>query len=149
MPPRLVYEGGECGLQKLTASGTGRCHTTTEEDPILGSRHPGTFPVREDVSAPPRRALLEHLGEPSWFSDHSKTSQHRWECGLQKLTASGTGQSDTTSGTGPVSGLHLLPGGRSECQISVHFPCKRKACLQRVLRPLRLRRESPRCVDRG
>jgi hypothetical protein len=39
----------------------------------------------------------------------------------------------TASGTGPVSGLHLLPGGRSEHQISVNLPCERRACLQRVL----------------
>jgi hypothetical protein len=37
------------------------------------------------------------------------------------------------SGTGPVSGLHLLPGGKSQQQISVPFLCKSKACLQRVL----------------
>jgi hypothetical protein len=43
--------------------------------------------------------------------------------------------------TGPVSGLLLLPGGRSKHQISVHLPCKRRACLQRVLKPLKLRRE--------
>jgi hypothetical protein len=36
-----------------------------------------------------------------------------YKCGLQKLTASVTGQSNTASETGPVSGLHLLPGGRS------------------------------------
>ena len=29
--------------------------------------------------------------------------------------------------TGLVSGLHLLPGGRSERKISVHLPCKRRA----------------------
>jgi hypothetical protein len=44
------------------------------------------------------------------------------------------------SGTGPVAGLHLLPGGRSERQISVYLPCKRRTCLQRVLWPLKLRR---------
>jgi hypothetical protein len=38
-------------------------------------------------------------------------------------------------------GLHLRPWGRSECQISVHLPCKRKAYLQRVLWPLKLRRD--------
>jgi hypothetical protein len=48
---------------------------------------------------------------------------------------------NTSSGTGPVSSLHLQPGGRSERQISVYLPCKRRACLQRVLWPLRLRRE--------
>jgi hypothetical protein len=74
-------------------------------------------------------ALLKHLGKPSWFSDPFETSLRRWECGLQKLIA---------SGTGPVSGLQLLPGGMSQCQISVHLPYKRRACLQRVIRPLKL-----------
>jgi hypothetical protein len=32
-----------------------------------------------------------------------------------------------------VSGTQLLPGGRFEHQISGHLPCKRRACLQRVL----------------
>jgi hypothetical protein len=54
----------------------------------------------------------------------------------QRLVCTGESadyRSNTACGTGPVSGLHLLPGGRSECQISVHLPCKRRACLQRVL----------------
>jgi hypothetical protein len=130
-----------CGLQKLTSSGMGRSHTASEADPVLGSRLPGTFPAKGEVSALPRRALLEHLGEPSWFPDPSKTSLRRWEYGLQKLKASGTGRSNTASGAGPVLGLHLLPGGRSECQISVHLHCKRRACQQRVLWPLKLRRD--------
>jgi hypothetical protein len=90
---------------------------------------------------PTQRALPEHLGEPSWFPDPSNTTLCRWECGLE-LTASVTGRRDTASGTGPVSGLHLLPGDRSEHHVSVHLPCKRRACLQRVLWPLKLRGES-------
>ena len=104
----------------------------SEADPITGSRHPGTFPARWQVSSPPRRTLPEHLGKPSWILDPSKTNLCKWECRLKKVTS---------SGTGPVSGLHLLPGGRTKCQISVHLPCKRKACLRTVLRPLKLRRD--------
>jgi hypothetical protein len=70
------------------------------------------------------RALPEHLQEPSSFPDPHKTSLHRWEWGQQKLTA---------SGTGPVSGLHLLQGGISKQHISVYLLCKRRAWLQRVL----------------
>jgi hypothetical protein len=40
-----------------------------------------------------------------------------------------------------VSGTQLLPGGRFECQISGHLPCKRRACLKRVLWPMKLRRD--------
>jgi hypothetical protein len=39
------------------------------------------------------------------------------------------------------SGLNLQPRGGSELQTSVHLPCKRRACLQRLLWPLGLRRE--------
>jgi hypothetical protein len=46
---------------------------------------------------------------------------------------------NTSSGTGPVSGIHLQLGGRSERQIFVHLPCKRRACLQRVFCPLTVR----------
>jgi hypothetical protein len=40
---------------------------------------------------------------------------------------------------------------RSKCQITVHLPCKRSACTQRLLWPLKLRGESlsPRSADRG
>ena len=131
----------ECGLQKRTVSGAGRSHRASETVPISGSRHPGTFPARGEVSALPGRAFPEHHGETSWFLDPSETCLHWWECGLQKLTASVTGQSNTASETGPVSGLHLLPGGRPKSQISVHLPCKRRACLQRVLWPLKIRGE--------
>jgi hypothetical protein len=74
-------------------------------------RHPGIFPARGSVSTLPGRALPEYLREPSWSLDPTELSLHRCKCGLKKLTA---------SGTGPVSGLHLLPGGKSERQISVH-----------------------------
>jgi hypothetical protein len=122
----------EFGLQKLTDSGTGGSHRASEAAPLLGYRHPGTFPARGEVSALPGRNLPEHLQETSWFPDSAENSLHRWECGLQKITA---------SGTGPVSGLHHLPGGKSECQISVHLLWKRRAYLQRVLWLLKLRRE--------
>jgi hypothetical protein len=66
-PSKTSLRRLECGLQKLTASGTGRSHTASKADPISGSRHPGTFPARGEVSALPGRALPEHLEEPSWF----------------------------------------------------------------------------------
>ena len=99
-----------------------------------GFRHQtsGQLHARGEVFALPGRVLPEHLREPSWFQDSSKTSLCRWECGLQKLTA---------SGTGPVSGLHLLPAGRFELQISVHLPFTRRPCMQRVLWPLKFRRD--------
>ena len=102
----------ECGLQKQTASRAGRNHRASEADLFSGSRHPGTLPASIEVSTLPERALPEYLREPSWSLDPAETSLHRCKCGLQKLTV---------SGTGPVLGLHHLPGGKSECQISVHL----------------------------
>jgi hypothetical protein len=42
-----------------------------------------------------------------------------------------------------VSGTQLLPGVRFEHQISGYLPCKKRACLQRILWPLKLKRELP------
>jgi hypothetical protein len=42
--------------------------------------------------------------EPSWFRDSVEGSLHRWECGLQRLAASGTGESHRASGSAPFSG---------------------------------------------
>jgi hypothetical protein len=51
----------------------GGSHTASEADPVLGSRYPGTFPARGEVSAPPGKGLLEHRagvgGKTNWFSD--------------------------------------------------------------------------------
>jgi hypothetical protein len=66
----------------------------------------------------PRRALPQHLVETSWFSDPAQ----RILCAGESVDY----RSYTDSGTSPVSDLHLLPGGRSECQIFVHLPCKRR-----------------------
>ena len=37
--------------RSYTASGTGRSDTASGTDPVLGSRHPGTFPARGEVFA--------------------------------------------------------------------------------------------------
>ena len=57
-----------------------RSYTACGADPILDSRHPGTFPARKEVSVWPGRALSEHLEELSWFPDPSETSLCRGEC---------------------------------------------------------------------
>ena len=48
-----------------------------QADPVLGSRHLGTFPARGQVSSPPWRTLPEYLGKPFGFPDPSETSLHR------------------------------------------------------------------------
>jgi hypothetical protein len=84
-PSETSLHRWECGLQTLTASGTGGSHTASGADPVSGSRHPGTFPDRGEVSIPPGRALQEQLGEPSLIRNLSETRLCRWECELQKL----------------------------------------------------------------
>ena len=55
--PSVLVCTGECeDYRSNTASGT---------DPVLGSRHPVTFPARGEVSNREASAS-EHLGEPSW-----------------------------------------------------------------------------------
>jgi hypothetical protein len=49
-----------------------------------------------------------------------------------------------------VSGTQLLPGVWFEHQISGYLPCKKRACLQKILCPLKLRRVLPsRSAYRG
>ena len=76
-PTETSLHRQECGLKRLTASGTDGSHRASKAGPISSSKYPGTFPARGEVSALPRRALQEHLGEPSWFLDYAGTSLHR------------------------------------------------------------------------
>jgi hypothetical protein len=114
----------ECALQKLAASGTGRSHWASEAAHFLGSRHPATFPGRGQVSAEPQRDLPQHRQKTSWFPDSAESSLHRWECGLQKITPSVAGQSNTASGKGPDLGLHLWPGGGPNTRYLCTFPVR-------------------------
>ena len=107
--------------RSYTASGTGRRDTASGIDPVSGSRHLGTFPTRGEVSA--KEGSDRALGGAILGSQSLRVCSG----------ASANYKSYTASGTGPVSGLHLQPRGRSEPQISVHLPRKRGACLQRVL----------------
>jgi hypothetical protein len=105
----------ECGLQRLTASGTGKSHRASGADPVLGSRHPGTFLPEERCLARPGRLC------------HSIWGRHLGSRITPRLLCTGESvdyRSYTDSGTSPVSGLHLLPGGSSECQISSTFPAR-------------------------
>jgi hypothetical protein len=57
-----------------------------------------TFLARGQVSARPRRLLPQVPQKPSQFQDSAAGSLHRWECGLQRLAASGRGESHKASG---------------------------------------------------
>jgi hypothetical protein len=64
----------------------------------------------------------------------SSRPQHRVTLGAESVDNPQGPQSTLHGILGPlVSGTKLLPGGRFERQISGHLPCKRRACLQRVL----------------
>jgi hypothetical protein len=84
----------------------GRCDTTTGTDTISGSRNPSIFPAKGEVSS--------REGPNCWS---------RWESHLlspvpQRPVCTGESEDcrvNTSSGTGHVLGLHLQPGGRSEC----------------------------------
>jgi hypothetical protein len=71
---RLVCTGKSVDYRSNTASGTGGSHTASGVDPVSGSRHPGTFAARGEVSAQSGRALPEQLGEPPLVRDLSETS---------------------------------------------------------------------------
>ena len=69
-----------------------------------------TFPARGEVSTLPGRALPEHLLEPSSFPDPTKTAEVRVRTTEANIFWDR-----------PGFGLHLLPRGKSNEQISVHF----------------------------
>jgi hypothetical protein len=71
-------------------------------------------------------APLEHQGALPAESPDTRKGPHRIPHGILRPL---------------VSGTQLLPGGRFEQQISGYLPCKKRACLQRILCPLKLRRE--------
>ena len=54
------------------------------------------------------RILTQDRRKPPWFLDSAESSLHRWECELQKLTASGTGESHRASEAAPFSGSRHL-----------------------------------------
>jgi hypothetical protein len=69
---------------------------------------------------------LEHWGALPAESPNTRKGPHRIPHGILRPL---------------VSGTQLLPGGRFEHQISGYLPCKKRAFLQRIFCPLKLRRE--------
>jgi hypothetical protein len=51
IPHRLICTGESAKYRSNTASETGRSNTASGTDPVSGSRHPGTFPARGEMSA--------------------------------------------------------------------------------------------------
>jgi hypothetical protein len=109
--------------------------------------HVCLLPVGTSSGYTPRRGVCPGgLCRSTWVSHPGSRITQRLVCTGESAdcrsdTASGIGRSNTASGTGPVLGLHLQPRGSSKYQISVHLPCKRRACLHRILWPLKLRRD--------
>jgi hypothetical protein len=84
IPQRLVYTCESADYRSNTDSGKGRNNIASGTDPISGTRHPGTFPTRGEVS--PRRALSEQVRESSWVPDPSETSLLRSAYGLSRVS---------------------------------------------------------------
>jgi hypothetical protein len=137
--------------------------TLRNTDSIFGSRQPATFLVRVQGSTQPKRLLPQASQEPPWFRDSAEGRLHGWGCGIQRPAVSGTGESHRASEAAPSSAPDNRPRSwpkqhsfwerpcfgpsssarrRSKHQITVHLPWKRRACLQRLLWPLKLRGES-------
>jgi hypothetical protein len=99
---------GECGLQKLTASGSSRSHRASGTDDISGSRH-RAHSLPEERYLPPMGGIHHSIwGSHLGFPESAMTGLHRWECGLQRLRASGTGRTHRASGADLVSGSRHL-----------------------------------------
>jgi hypothetical protein len=94
---------------------------------IFSSRHPTTFGARGQVSARPGRLLPQVPREPPWFWDAMEGSLHRWECGLQRLAASGTGENHRASEAAPFSAPDNQSPSRPEdrCSPSLGGLCHR------------------------
>jgi hypothetical protein len=75
-------KGEQADCRSNTDFRTSRSDPASGTDPISGSRHPGTFPSRGEVS--PERALSEQVREPSWAPDPSETSLRKRKGRLQK-----------------------------------------------------------------
>jgi hypothetical protein len=111
----------------------------------------------------PRGLCLRPRREPPWLRDSSEGRLHGWGCGIKRPAVSGTGESHRASEAAPSSAPDNRPPSwpeqhslgerscfgpsssarrRSKHQITVHLPWKRRACLQRLLWPLKLRGES-------
>jgi hypothetical protein len=75
---------------------------------------PATFLVRAQVSAQPERLLPQVLQKPPWFQDSEEGSLHRWECGIQRPSISGAGESHRASEAAPFSAPDNQPPSWSE-----------------------------------
>jgi hypothetical protein len=98
----------------------------------LRPRTLGTFPTKRETASRKYSDPETQVTMLSCIQGLSETSPCRRRQGRQKQ------QSLLVR---VPSGLYLQQRGGSELQTSVHLPCKRRACLQRVLWPLGLRRE--------
>jgi hypothetical protein len=111
---------------------------------ILQSLMSGTQLLLQSNRAGPETALIREAENPAWPESQVPSGQ------CQNLGILSRESTDTPKipqrtlhgilGT-VVSGTQLLPGGRFKRLISGHIACKRRDSLQRVLWPLKLRRE--------
>jgi hypothetical protein len=92
----------------------------------------------------PETALIREAENPAWPGSQvpSGPRQHWGTLVTESVDTRKVTKSTLHGIVRPlVSGSQRLPGGRFEHQISGHLPCKKRACLQRVIWTLKLRRE--------
>jgi hypothetical protein len=86
------------------------------------------------------RILTQDRRKPPWFLDSAESSLHRRECGLQKLTDSGRGESHRASEAAPFSGsrhpatfLVRCPPGPGSPSLRIHGSHFGSGTLQKVV----------------
>jgi hypothetical protein len=104
----------------------------------------GTQRLLQSNCAGPETALTREADNPAWWGAQVPSGPLQHQGSLP--TESPNNRKDTHRIPHEilrtlVSGTQLLPKGRLEHQISGHLPCKRRACLQRVVWSVKLRRE--------
>jgi hypothetical protein len=112
------------GILRPLVSGTQRLPQSNHAEPETAVHRETDYPGLTWAQVPP--TPLEHWGTLPAESPDTRKGPHRIPHGILRPLASGT---------------QLLPGGRFEHQISGFLPCKKRACLQRIFCPLKLRRE--------
>ena len=116
--PRDPKTSGEWNTEPLPQSNLA--------DPETAVHREADYPGLTGAQAP--SAPLEPRGTLPVESPNTRKGPHRIPHGILRPL---------------VRGTQLLPGIRFEHQVSGYLPCKKRACLQRILCPLKLRRELP------
>jgi hypothetical protein len=115
------------GILKPLVSGTQPLHQSNRAEPETAVNREADYPGLTWGTSPFRSTRAPRY-LASRHSPNTRKDPHRIPHGILRPL---------------VSGTQLLPGVRFEHQIYGYLPCKKRACLQRILCPFKLRRELP------